>query len=152
MALTLELETDPVATRELGGPRPREKIEAAHRRRMGATTKGECWWFTIVPDPETGPVGTIGVWEHEDEGRPVVEAGWMLLPRHHGKGYARRALAMLIRRLRADGRFDEIQALSGVNNLASNALCRGAGFVLERVRELAGGWGSLRVNHWTLKL
>jgi RimJ/RimL family protein N-acetyltransferase len=146
--LTVALETDPRAMAELGGPWPAENARATHARRMAGVLNGAHWSFTIVPDPQVGPVGFIGVWASEWAGEAVSETGWMVLPDHQGKGYASAALGAILERARADDRWGDIHAFPGVTNGASNALCRKFGF-----EQLEGGDADYAgrhfpVNHW----
>ena len=146
--LTVALETDPRAMAELGGPWPAENARAAHRRRIAGVVDGSNWWFTIVPDPQIGPVGSIGVWASEWAGEELSEAGWMVLPDHQGKGYASAALGAILELARADDRWGDIHAFPGATNGASNALCRKFGF-----EQLEGGDADYAgrqfpVKHW----
>lgn len=146
--LTEALETDPRAMAELGGPWPAEQAREAHDRRLAGVLDGSIWWFSIVPDRATGAIGTIGVWASEWKGEPLSEAGWMILPDYHGRGFGSAALAALLDRARADDRWGDIHAFPGVTNAASNALCRRFGF-----EQLEGGDADYAgrhfpVNHW----
>ena len=120
-------------------------------RRLAAV-EGDNWWFVIVPDPPGPGAGTIGVWETEHEGETVHEAGWMLLGEYRGRGIASAALAALLDRARADGRFDAIHAFPGASNPASNGLCRKFGF--ELIGDVEGGYRDSpgRLNHYRLDL
>ena len=150
--LTEALELDPEVMRELGGPRPKEELPGVHEKRIAAKIDGDDWWFKIVPRPGEQAVGTIGIWPSEAGGESVYETGWMILPAHQGRGLASRALALLLERARADGRFDAIHAYPGVTNGASNALCRKFGFELREELEVDFRDRRLRVNHWVLVL
>jgi RimJ/RimL family protein N-acetyltransferase len=146
--LTEALETDPRAMAELGGPWPVEQTHATHARRVAAVLAGSSWWFAIVPDPATGPIGTIGVWASNWQGEDLSEAGWMILPEYHGRGYGGAALGALLERARADDRWGDIHAFPGATNAASNALCRKFGF-----EQLEGGDADYNgrhfpVHHW----
>jgi RimJ/RimL family protein N-acetyltransferase len=146
--LTRVLETDPEVMKELGGPNSDEVIEAAHRKRLVVAASD--WWFTIVPEEGTRPVGTIGVWPIEWEGAPAYETGWMLLPPFQGRGLATQALALLLERARADPAIDAIHAFPGKANAASNALCRRFGFALIGEYEAHYAGSILQTNHWRL--
>src|SRR4051794_39618120 len=133
--------------RELGGPRPREDIERAHRRRLG-----DPWWFTIVDGPEQLAAGNIGVWENDLDGRVVHETGWMILPAHQGRGLASAALAELLHRARAEPAFTELHAFPGVTNEPSNALCRKFGFTARGERDIEFSGRPLRCRHWVVSV
>ena len=146
--LTVALETDSRVMAELGGPLTVEEAQAAHRRRTAPDAKDGDWWLAILPGAGQPPVGTIGIWPSEFKGQDLSETGWMILPEHQGKGNASAALALLLERARADGRWGDIHAFPGATNGPSNALCRKFGF------ELVGGGDAdyagrhFPVNHW----
>jgi RimJ/RimL family protein N-acetyltransferase len=150
-ALTEELESDPEVMRELGGPHTAEEIAATHERRANQLELDD-WWLKIVPESSGPAVGTIGIWPTEHDGERIYEVGWMVLPRHQGKGIASRALALLLERARADGRFGSVHAFPGVTNAASNGLCRKFGFRKLAERDVVYAGRELRVNHWALDL
>jgi RimJ/RimL family protein N-acetyltransferase len=148
--LTEALETDPEVMAELGGPWWPEDFPGIHRRRLESIAKGS-WWFTIIPEPGMRPVGHLGIFLSEWQGKPISEAGWSVLPAHQGNGYASAALKLLLERAAADSRWGAIHAFPGVTNVPSNALCRRFGFTL--LGEETGDYGgrSLRINHWVLE-
>ena len=146
--LTEELETDPAVMSELGGPQLFDSIPATHARRMNAVQGGDLW---AVIEPEPGvAAGAIGVWPRTHEGEEIFEVGWMVLPRYQGQGIASRALGLLIEHCRAEPRIESIHAFPGVPNVASNALCRNAGFTWIAELDVLYGDRPLRVNHWEL--
>jgi RimJ/RimL family protein N-acetyltransferase len=148
--LTEELETDPEVMRELGGPISAERFADVHERRVAGVGARELWYFVIVAEPGGPGVGTIGVWEKELDGSIVHETGWMVLPAYQGRGFASEALAMLIERVRADGRYPSMHAFPPVTNAPSNALCRKFGFELVGERDFVYAGRTLRCNHWAL--
>ncbi len=150
--LTEALELDPDVMSELGGPRPKDELAGVHEMRIAAKIDGDDWWFKIVPGPGDEAAGTIGIWPSTIDDAEVYETGWMVLPAHQGRGIASEALALLLDRARADGRFDAIHAFPGVSNGASNALCRKYGFERRGEREVEFRDHTLRVNHWVLVL
>jgi RimJ/RimL family protein N-acetyltransferase len=133
---------------ELGGPWSADEARAAHARRLKFAAEHDSWCLKMVPDPETGPVGSMMLWDSEWEGQPISEAGWMVLPEHQGKGYASRALALLIERAGEVGRWGDIHAFPGATNGPSNALCRKLGFELVGVGEADYAGRHFPVNHW----
>lgn len=149
--LTVALETDPRVMAELGGPWTADDARAAHARRVAGIRDSGFWWLLIVPDPATGPVGTIGVWASEWEQEPISETGWMVLPEHQGKGFASAALALLLERERAERRWGDIHAFPGATNAPSNALCRKFGFELVGEGDADYAGRHFPVNHWVLR-
>jgi RimJ/RimL family protein N-acetyltransferase len=136
---------------ELGGPWSEEQARATHARRLSGSGPDGSWCLKIVPDRETGAVGSIMLWDSEWEGQPISEAGWMVLPEHQGKGYASAALALLIEQARAAGRWGDIHAFPGATNVASNALCRKLGFELVGTGDADYADRHFPVNHWVLR-
>jgi RimJ/RimL family protein N-acetyltransferase len=149
LALTEALECDPEMMRELGGPVDPAEIPPLHRRRVESVAKGE-WWFTIIPEPSSPPVGTIGIWDSSPAGSPIHEVGWMVLPEFQGRGIASEALGLILSRARAEPRFTRIHAFPGVSNAPSNALCRKFGFTHKEERDFEFRGRTLRCNHWEL--
>jgi RimJ/RimL family protein N-acetyltransferase len=146
---TERLETDPAVMAELGGAVAPEALAEVHARRLATVENGD-WWFVIEDGGE--PVGVIGVWPHEVEGRREHEVGWMVVPERQGEGIASRALAMVLERARSDGRFPVIHAFPGISNKPSNALCARAGFDLVGSREVTYKGAPFECNQWTLRL
>ena len=149
MWLLEAMETDPRVMAELGGPWPVEEIPMIHARRL-AYVDGGSWNLKIIPEPGAAPVGTMMLWASERDGEAFTEAGWMLLPEHQGKGHAREALRLLLEQARADGRWGPIHAFPGVDNIPSNALCRGQGFTFLETVDVDYGDRTLHCNHWVL--
>ncbi|MBD7958330.1 GNAT family N-acetyltransferase [Microbacterium sp. Sa4CUA7] len=116
----------PAMTAFLGGPESTAAVLDRHERYLRPADASPSRMYRIDVDGE--PAGAIGYWEGELEGTPVFETGWSVVPERQGRGVARAALDRLIARVREDGRRDRLIALPGADNVASNALCRGAGF------------------------
>jgi RimJ/RimL family protein N-acetyltransferase len=149
--LTEALETDPRVMAELGGPRSKDQIPEIHRRRLAHIARGG-WHLKIIPEPGGPVVGAISIWHSEWRGEPVTEAGWMILPKHQGRGYASAALAVALDRARAAGTWGDIHAFPGEANGPSNALCRKFGFeLLPEVEVVDYGDRILRCHHWVLR-
>jgi RimJ/RimL family protein N-acetyltransferase len=146
--LTVALETDPRVMAELGGPWSPEEARATHARRLKSAAEQGSWGLKIVPDAETGPVGSLSLWHSEWDGQPLSEAGWMVLPQHQGRGHASAGLRLLLERAEADGRWGDIHAFPGATNAPSNALCRKLGFELVGGGEADYAGRRFPVNHW----
>jgi RimJ/RimL family protein N-acetyltransferase len=145
---------DPAMMEHLGGPRPREGLEDKLRRDVADVEAGRVWVLVIVPDPADAATvaGSVAVWEHDWDGRPIEEIGWMVLPAFQGRGLGPEAVRATLDRARATGRWRELHALPPVANERSNSMCRRMGFRLEGPVEYtyAGRW--LLCNHWVLDL
>ncbi|WP_430647297.1 GNAT family N-acetyltransferase [Agromyces sp. GXS1127] len=141
----------PELMEHLGGPESDEKLVARHARYLRGWRDGSSQMYAIVTPEHPEGVGAIGFWPHDDGDRRMFEIGWTVQAAHQGRGVARAALALLIEAARAVDATRPIAAYPRVDNEASNALCRRAGFVLERVEEFEypkGTW--LDSNVWVL--
>jgi RimJ/RimL family protein N-acetyltransferase len=141
--------TDPAMMAELGGPLPREGLNEKLRGIADDVAEGRIWYSVIVPEEDgAAGAGTVCVWRHDQDGRPIDEIGWMVLPSFQGRGLATAAVGAVLDRARAEGRWDVIHAFPGVTNGPSNAICRKAGFELVGRREIEYSGRRLRCNHW----
>jgi RimJ/RimL family protein N-acetyltransferase len=153
LALHEAILCDPRMMKHLGGPIPREEIPDRLRRDVATTAADENWVLKVVPDPTTGVAsGTIAVWDHELDGQPVTEMGWMILPEFQGRGLGSLAVRAALDRARATGRWTVIHAYPPVSNAASNAMCRKNGFELVEERDFVYRGHTLRCNHWVIDL
>ena len=150
----IAMRCDPVMMAELGGPLPREGIEAKVARDVEAASTDASWILMIVPD-DADPksiAGTVALWSHEEKGETISEIGWMVLPHFQGQGLGKASVRELLRRARADGRWGTVHAFPGVNNSASNGICRSLGFALLGEEDIDFADRTLRSNHWALDL
>lgn len=140
--------TDPRMMTELGGPLAREGLEDKLAGIVHDVEAGEVWYFVIVAGGTD--VGTVCVWEADDDWGSAPEIGWMVLPEHQGRGLASAAVAEVLRLTRARGRWGEIHAHPGVSNAPSNAICRKAGFTKVGERDVVYVGRTLRCAHWRI--
>ena len=143
---------DPVMMAELGGPLPREGIEAKVKRDVETVESGAGWIKMIVPD-EAAPdtvAGSVVLWSHEEDGAEISEAGWMVLPEFQGRGLGKLAVRALLESAAADGRWGLVHAFPGVTNGPSNGICRSLGFRLLGERDVPFADRVLRGNHWVI--
>jgi RimJ/RimL family protein N-acetyltransferase len=154
LALYEAMYLDPAMMEHLGGPRPREGLEDKLRCDAADVEAGRVWILVIVPDPADASTiaGSVAVWEHEWEGRPVEEMGWMVLPAFQGRGIGSSAVRATVDRARATGRWRELNAFPPVDNGRSNAMCRRMGFRLEGPIDYTYSGRTLQCNHWVLDL
>ena len=148
LALLRRLNT-PEQLAHLGGPETDEAVVARHEKYLAAEQG-----IFVIEDATTGEVsGTIVWWERVWTGREIQETGWSVVPEMQGRGVATAAAREVVRRLRESHRNRELHAFPGVDNAASNGVCRAAGFRLlgEAVVEYPKGrW--MRVNDWVVDL
>jgi RimJ/RimL family protein N-acetyltransferase len=119
---------DPAMMTHLGGPEDEEQIQRRHRMLLSVAALGEGEAFTIRTGPEATAAGTIGYWDSDWAGGDVYETGWMVVPEFAGRGLATAAAGLVIERARRAGKHRFLHAFPAVDNAASNAVCRKAGF------------------------
>lgn len=146
----VRMRCDPAMMAELGGPLPREGIEAKVQSDVERVAGGKSWVKMIVPDESAPDVvaGLVVLWPHEEDGETISETGWMVLPQFQGRGLAKLAVRALLELAREDGRWGLVHAFPGVSNAASNGVCRSVGFTLAEEREVTFADRVLRTNHW----
>ena len=148
----VRMRCDPVMMAELGGPLPREGIEAKVARDVQDAASGAALIKMIVPD-EAGPrtvAGSAVLWTSERDGERFSEIGWMVLPEFQGRGVAKRAVRMLLALARDQGRWGLVHAFPGVTNGPSNGICRSLGFTLAGEQEVEFAGRAFRSNHWLI--
>jgi RimJ/RimL family protein N-acetyltransferase len=137
-------------TRFLNAAETAEEVEKRHAKYLRYWETGEARMFRIVADDE--PVGGIGWWTTEWQGRPMHETGWFVLPERQGRGIASAAVALVIADARTNGSHQLLAAFPGEANVASNRLCARAGFKLRGTDEAEFRGAMLRCNVWTFDL
>jgi RimJ/RimL family protein N-acetyltransferase len=147
--LYVRLRCDPVMMAELGGPLPREGIEAKVARDVASVADGSAWILVIEVEPGVG-AGMVTVWTVTDEGPPYSEIGWMVRPEYQGRGLAKAAVRQVLDRARAQRRWGVVHAHPGVTNGPSNGICRALGFALLGEVEVVFADRVLRTNHWQI--
>jgi RimJ/RimL family protein N-acetyltransferase len=131
----------------LGGPETEEKVIKRHARYLDLGAPGSGRMFTVVLEGVT--VGAIGFWEREWQDETVYETGWNVLPEFQGRGMASAAAKAIIAQAAAEQRHRWLHAYPSVDNLASNAICRKAGFTLVGEYDFEFPKGSfMRCNDW----
>ncbi|GAA4372476.1 GNAT family N-acetyltransferase [Agromyces bauzanensis] len=115
---------------QLGGVETDEQVIARHERYLRMQHEGTAFQFRIEIPGHTEGVGVIGYWQREHHGEPVLEAGWSVEEAYRGQGIAPAAVAAMLERARAAGETLPVYAYPRVDNPASNAVCRKAGFTL----------------------
>jgi RimJ/RimL family protein N-acetyltransferase len=149
----VSMRCDPVMMSELGGPLPRDSIEAKVRRDVESVAAGVGWIKMILPDEAAPEVvaGSVMLWSHEEDGERISETGWMVLPRFQGRGLGKLAVRALLDLARDDGRWGPVHAFPGTSNGPSNGICRGLGFTLLGERDVVlFADRVLRANHWVI--
>jgi RimJ/RimL family protein N-acetyltransferase len=112
--------------KHLGGVETPEQITSRHQRYLRGSGGGGM--FTIRIDGGAVIAGSIGFWDRAWQGEDVYEAGWMVLAQYAGRGIATAGARTIIRYAKAEGRHRFMHAYPSVENQASNAVCRSAGF------------------------
>ena len=150
LPLLVELNA-PDMTKHLGGPESDERLRQRHERYLRLTASDAARMFTIWVEGERA--GSIGFWEKTWREEPIYETGWAILTRFQGRGIATVAARAIVERARAERRRRSLHAFPGVENVASNAICRKAGFTLVVECDFEYPPGRLmRCNDWRVDL
>jgi RimJ/RimL family protein N-acetyltransferase len=136
----------PAMTEHLGGPETEEQLLARHRRYLDPNANGDM--FRVVL-PEGEVVGSTGEWQ----GAPAYETGYGVLPEFQGRGLAVAATVAVVGKAKTDGRHRFLHAFPSIDHVASNAVCRKAGFELVEECEFEYPKGHfIRSNVWRMDL
>ncbi|WP_433537219.1 GNAT family N-acetyltransferase [Micromonospora sp. CA-249363] len=142
----------PDTRRHTGGPETDEQVLARHDRYVRSAEGGPGCMFTVVL-PDGTRVGSVGYWPREWRDQPVYELGWAVLPAYRGQGLATAAVRAALDAARARRDRRHAHAYPSVDNPASNAVCRKAGFTLLEETNFEYPPGHLmRVNDWQVDL
>ncbi|TDD96661.1 GNAT family N-acetyltransferase, partial [Actinomadura rubrisoli] len=142
----------PEMKEHLGGPESEEQVLARHRRYLRGDSMGG-QMYRVVALPEGEPIGTVGFWGRLWRDEPIYESGWSVLPEFQGRGLAVAAVREVVAAARARGGRRYLHAFPSVDNPASNAVCRKAGFAFVSECEFEFPAGRLmRSNDWRLLL
>lgn len=148
----VRMRCDPGMMAELGGPLPREGIEAKVRADVDDCLAGRAWVLMIVPDASDPQqvAGSVVLWSHAPDGEELSEIGWMVLPEFQGRGLGKAAVHAVLSRARHEDRWGVVHAFPGVTNTASNGICRTLGFTLVGEQRVTFGDHLLHTNHWRI--
>ncbi len=142
---------NPQMMEHLGGVETAEQILA--RQKRYANFSGPGGMFTIRIDSGTIIVGSIGYWERTWKGAQMYETGWMVMPEYAGRGIASEAARTIVSYAKAEGIHRFMHAYPAVDNAASNAVCRKAGFTNEGASTFEYPRGHfMRCNDWVIDL
>ncbi|MDF2559880.1 MAG: hypothetical protein K0R99_1326 [Microbacterium sp.] len=142
----------PAMTAHLNGPETEEQIVERQARYLRLVASGEARMF-VIEDDAGSSLGSIGYWQMVWREEPALETGWFVRPEAQGRRVASRGLALLIddaRAHREDRRF--LTAFPGVDNPASNGVCRRNGFALVGTLTEEFRGADLTMNEWALDL
>jgi RimJ/RimL family protein N-acetyltransferase len=143
----------PEMTEHLGGPETAEQILTRHQRYVELGDTGTGRMFSIVLLPQGEAVGNIGYWDRIWHEEMVYETGWNVLPPFQGQGIAAEAARLVAAGAQAEQRHRYLHAYPSVDNPASNAVCRKAGFKLIGECDFEYPPGNpIRCNDWRIDL
>ncbi len=149
--LVAVLESDPAVMRNLGGTVGTDDIREIHRKRLAGIAADD-WYFTVIPDGATGPVGIVGIWKTPWQGGTIDELGVMMRPGPRSHGFGMRALKAIIELARDAHRCDTVHAFTAVSNVQISTLGKRLGFRVIEQCELDYEGRPLRCDHWILDL
>jgi RimJ/RimL family protein N-acetyltransferase len=135
-------------TRFLGGPELPEELAARHAEYLQLALSGAGAMYRIEVDGE--PAGHAGWWTEQHEGEPVCEVGCAVEPAWQGRGVATEALRRVIAHA-IDTTGLRVVGYAGIDNEASNALCRRTGFELAGTGVFPSDDGDMAVNVWVVE-
>ncbi|MEY9951825.1 GNAT family N-acetyltransferase [Leifsonia sp. EB34] len=137
----------------LGGPQAEEVVRGRHERFLRGQADGTISPFTVRSDAVDEPVGAAAYWQIEHHGEAVYECGWFIFVPFQRRGYAQAAVRLLLEHAASRGDRDTMLAFPRVDNAASNALARSAGFVNTGVEDSEYPKGvPITVNAWAFDL
>ncbi|MFD9488540.1 GNAT family N-acetyltransferase [Streptomyces sp. NPDC059991] len=145
----------PAMTAHTGGPEDEEKLLARQQRYVALNQRepAEGRMFRVSLAGTDEAVGSVGYWPREWQGREVYETGYGILPEFQGRGLAVAAIVAVAQAAREAGGPRELHAYPSVDNAASNAVLRKAGFRLLGEAEFEYPPGHLLKSHdWCLDL
>lgn len=147
----LEALNTPEQKKYLGGPESPERLLKRNRDYARIVIPGETRMLRI--DHGGSPAGSIGYWEKDWQGETVYETGWAVMPQFQGRGIAGQAILALIALLKPEARHPHLHAFPSPDNIASNAICRKAGFTFQREVAFEFPPGNImRSNDWRFDL
>ncbi|MFL5726219.1 MAG: GNAT family N-acetyltransferase [Chloroflexota bacterium] len=146
---------DPAMTVHLGGPEPPLKLRRLHQEYLALRPPMGRIFAILAGEADDGDpglaVGSAGYWLSDRAGEGAWELGCSVLPEFQGRGYGTQALLLAPEFARRDGPGRTIHAYPAVDNGPSNAMCRRAGFRLDREIEIEIRPGHpMCVNDWVL--
>ncbi|MCC9308223.1 GNAT family N-acetyltransferase [Kitasatospora sp. RB6PN24] len=139
--------------KHVGGPEGPEALLVRHQRYLEFPHLGTGQMFRIVTGPEGAKAGSVGYHSRRWHGEQVFEMGWNVLPPFQGRGIAAVAARLAAEHAAATGRHTWLHAFPSVDNPASNAVCRRAGFTLIGETEFEYPPGRFMLsNDWRVNL
>src|SRR5258708_15318609 len=106
----------------------------------------------IIPDRAAPAVvaGSVVLWSHEDDGGPISEIGWMVLPEFQGRGIGKLAVRALLELARDADRWGLVHAFPATTNGPSNGICRSVGFQVAGEQDVTFAGRVIRTSHWVI--
>lgn len=140
-------------TAHLGGPEPEQKLLERHRRYVDLVANRAGHMFVILVGASERAAGSVGYWPTRWRDEDVVETGWAVLGDFRGQGVATGAVRLVAAHAVEHAGRDAMHAFPSVDNAASNAVCRKAGFGFVGACEGEYPKGRMmRANDWRLGL
>ncbi|HUY62006.1 MAG TPA: GNAT family N-acetyltransferase [Candidatus Dormibacteraeota bacterium] len=140
---------DRAMMKHLGGPQGPGRVT----ERQGDRERSGCKQFKVVVHVTRGAIGWVGHWERGWRGAEICEIGWTILPAFQRCGFAPVATARAATLARLERKHRATRAFPPVDNDASNAVCRRAGFTQVEECELEDPRGRyMKSTDWRFDL
>ena len=132
----VDLWTDPLVTKHIGGPRNGDMVleyfrDYANDPEASVSEEGDRWW-SVIGSSSGQFIGLCGLTEKEIEGQSEIDLGYFFLPSFWGKGYATEAARRVVEYALSGLQLGSIVAVIDPANVASKAVALKLGMVLER--------------------
>jgi RimJ/RimL family protein N-acetyltransferase len=140
---------DPAMTVFIGGPESAVKLRRLHHDYLSMRPPMGRMFAILSGETET-TAGSVGYWLSDRSGATTWELGCSVLPEFQGRGIGTRALQLAPASAWRDA-VRPIHAYPSIDNDASNAMCRRAGFRLAGEVDVEYRPGRpMRVYDWVL--
>ncbi|WP_061965248.1 GNAT family N-acetyltransferase [Demequina aurantiaca] len=138
---------------QMGGVEDEAAVHRRHERYLLLPIGHLGQQFRVIIPGHPEGVGMVGYWVRTDIPERTLECGWSIEAQYRGRGIATIATTTMIQFLREGGETCLLHAYPRIDNAASNAVCRKAGFSLVgAVKDPSVGAGEIELNDYAMEL